>query len=101
MVVTLRIVFCQILSEYIVTSRGKTVATHATIVTLLIRSLTCRGQSYYYITRTDVSVVNHVAALHTASNGRVDDDGAYKVAHISCLTSSGIDTYTHVTHLGK
>ena len=89
----------QVLGEDIVASAGQAIATHTTIVLLLVSSLTGRGQTHDDITRTDVGIVDDIAALHAASHGRVNDDGAYKVAHVCGLTTSRIDADAHLTHL--
>ena len=98
-VVALRIVLCEILGEYIVAGRSKSVATHTAVVLLLVCSLTCRRKTYDYIAWTDVGIVDNIAALHAAGYGRVNDDGTNQVAYISSLTAGRIDADTHFAHL--
>ena len=50
---------------------------------------------------TDIGIVDDIAALHAAGDGRVHDDGAYQVAHIGCLTTCGIDADSHLTQLSQ
>ncbi|CUQ60131.1 Uncharacterised protein [Segatella copri] len=99
MVVALRIVLCEILGEYIVAGRSKSVAAHTAVVLLLVSSLTCRRKTYDDIAWTDVGVVDDIAALHAAGNGRVNDDSTNQVAYVSSLTAGRIDADTHLTHL--
>ena len=80
---------------------GETVAAHSAVVAILVGGLSERSQTHNYVARTDVGVVDHVAALHSACHGRIHDDGSYKVAHISSLSSCGVDAHSHLTHLGE
>ena len=68
---------------------------------MLIGSLTSRRKSDDHVTRTDVGIVNHIATFHAAGNGRVDNDRADEIAHISSLTSCRPDTDSHLTHFGQ
>ena len=98
-VVALRIFFGKILAEHIMACRCESVAAHAAVVFCLVGCLTAARQAHNHVAGTYVCIVNHVAALHAAGHGRVDNDGAHEVAHVGCLASCGVDSDTHVAHL--
>ena len=89
---------CEILSENIVAGRGESVAAHTAVVLLLVCSLTSRGKTYDNVARTDVGIVDDIAALHAASYGRIHDDGAYEVAYVSSFATSRVDADAHFSH---
>ena len=64
---------------------------------LLIRGLSGARKSHDHITRTDVGIVDDIASFHTTSNGGIDDNSPYEVAHIGCFTSRGKNADTHLT----
>ena len=101
MVECLRIFFCQILVEHVVASRCKSVAAHSTVVSVLVSGLSTRRESHDYVARSNVSIVYHVATFHSASHGRVNDDGSHEVSHVSRLSTSGINADAHVPHLSE
>ena len=99
MVKALRILFSQILAEHIVARRSQPIAAHTSVVALLVGSLSRRRKTHNDVARTDVGIVDNVSTLHTTGHGTVNDDGAYKVAHVSCLATSGPDADTHLAKL--
>ena len=101
MVVAFRIFLSKILCEYVVTGTCQSIRTHTAVVLLLVCCLSERSQSYDNVTRTYVGIVDNVLALHTASYGRVDNDGAYEVANVGCLAACSIYAYSHFAQFGK
>lgn len=101
MVKALGIFLSKILGEDIMTCGGQTIAAHTAIITLLIGCLSSAGESYDDIPRTNIGIVDNITAFHTAGDGRVDDDGADKVAHVCRLTTSRINANPHLTQFGK
>ena len=95
-VITLGIVLGQILRKHIMAGRSQTVGAHTTVIAFLISGLPCAGESHNHISRADIRIVDHIAALHAASDRRVDDDGAYQVTHIGGLSTCRIDADTHL-----
>ena len=75
----------------------KPIAAHTSVVALLIGGLPRGTQSHDNVARLDVSVVNHIGTTHAACDGRVDNDGAYQVAHIGRLATSKRDADAHST----
>ena len=101
LVITFGIFLCQIFGEYIMTGAGQSVAAHTTVIFLFISSLSVRSQAYNYIARTDIGIINHIAALHAASYGAVHDDGTHQIAYIGSFTACSIYAYTHFAELGE
>ena len=99
MVITLGIFLCQVFCKHIMTGGGESVATHTTVVLLLVGSLSEGSQSYDAVARTDIGIIDYITAFHTTGDGGVNDDRAYQITHISCLTPRGIDADAHITHL--
>ena len=99
LVIALGISLGQIFAEDIVSGAGKSVRTHSAVVLLLVGGLAKACETHDDVARTDVLVVNHIAALHAAGNRRVHDDSTNEIAHVSSLSASGIDADTHVAHL--
>ena len=80
---------------------GQSVTAHTAIVFFLISSLSVRCQTYNHIARTDIGIVYNNCALHAAGHCRVYDNGTYKVAHIGCFATGGINAYSHFAEFGK
>ena len=53
------------------------------------------------VARTNLRVVDDVAALHAAGHGAVYDDGAHQVAHVGRLAARGIDAHAHPAQFGQ
>ena len=98
---TFGVFFGQIFRKNIVTGRSQTVRAHSAVVTLFVSRLTCRTQSDNHVSRTDIGVVDDIAAFHTAGDRRIDDNRAHEVAHISRFTASGIDSDAHFAQFGQ
>ena len=69
MIETFWVFLSEILGENIVASRGESVAAHTAVVLFLVCSLTCRGKTYDNVARTDVGIVDDIAAFHSAGYG--------------------------------
>ena len=80
---------------------GKTVASHSAVIFLFVCRLTIRCKTYDDISRTDVCVVDHVAALHSAGHCRVHNDRTHEVSHVSCLATGCIYAHSHLAKLSK
>ena len=81
--------------------RGQAVAAHTTVVALLISGLSVRGQTDNDIATLNVFVVDHIRTFHTTGHGAIHDDRAYQVAHVGCLSTSGVAAYPHLTQLSQ
>jgi len=94
-VVALRVFLCEIFGKDVVAGTCESVGPHTSVVAVFIGGLTCGGKTHDDVSRTNVGIVDDVAAFHAASHGRVHDDGAYQVAHVGSLATCGIDANTH------
>ena len=101
MVVALRELLCKIPGKDIMTCGGQSVAAHAAIVTGLVCRLSGRRKTDDHIARTDVCIVDYILAAHTASDCRIHDNRADKVAHIGCLAPRRIDADSHPAHISQ
>ena len=77
----------------------QTVRSHTAVILLLVCSLAEGSESYDYVTRTDVGIVDNILTLHAAGNCRVNDDGTHQVTDICCLATSGIYAYAHLAEV--
>ncbi len=68
---------------------------------MLVCSLSVRGESDDHVAGCYIGIVYHVGATHTACHGAVNDYGAHQIAHVGCLSTGGIDTYTHFAQFGE
>ena len=100
-VIALRIFLGIVFCEHIMTGRCQAVAAHAAVVLLFVCSLSKTCKSHYYIAWTNVGIVYHVAAFHTASNRRIYYYRACQVTNVSSLSACSIYAYSHFTHFGK
>ena len=83
------------------TGTGQTVAAHTAVVFFFVSSLSATAQTDDHVARTDVRIVDHIAAFHTAGHGRVNDNGAHQVAYVGSFTAGCVDAYTHFSHFGQ
>ena len=60
MVIALGILLCEVFGKHVMACRGESVASHSTIVFILISGLSKRGQSHYHVTGFDVGIVNNI-----------------------------------------
>ena len=92
---------CKVLCKHIVTGTGKTVTSHSSVVLLLVSCLTERCKTHDHVARTDIRVVDNIAALHTASHSRVNDDSTDEVSHIRSLATCRINAYAHLAEFSE
>ena len=100
MVVGLRVFLCEVFAEHVVAGRGKSVAAHAAVVFVLVCGLSEAGEADDDVAGADVGVVDNVTALHAASDGAIDDNGADEVAHVGRLAACAVDADAHLAQLG-
>ena len=101
MVEGFRIFLCNILVEHVVACRCQSVASHSAVVAVLVCGFSTRRESYYYVARTYVGIVYHVATLHAACHCRVNNYSAHEVAHVGSLAACGVDANSHLAHLSQ
>ena len=100
-IVCLRVFLSEIFGEDIMTGGGETIAAHAAIVLLLVGCLTVGRKANDNVASLDIGVVYHILATHTASDGRIDNDGAHEVADIGSLAARGVNSDTHLAKFGE
>ena len=83
------------------TGRREAVGAHSAIITFLVGGLAGGRKTHNHVSRTNVGIINHIAAFHSAGDCRVDNDGSHQVAHVGRLASCWIDTDSHLAHLGQ
>ena len=81
--------------------RRETIGAHTTVVILFISGLTSGTETNDDIARTDVGIVDDIAALHSTGNGAVHYDGAHQIAHVGCLATGWPDADAHLTVFGE
>ena len=100
-IVALRIFLGKILGKHIVSGRSEAVAAHTAIVFALVGGLSRRSEAHNDIAALNVGIIDNIAALHTASDSAVHNDGAHQIAHVGGFAAGAVDVYTKFAKLGK
>ncbi len=79
-------------------SRCQAVAAHTPVVGVFVACPTEGSQAYYHIAGLDTRIVDYIRTFHTATQGRIDDDGTNQIAHIGRFTAGEPYADTKLTH---
>ena len=80
--------------------RGKSIASHSTVVLAFIGGLSRRSQANNHISSLNASVVNHIGSVHTGGNRRIHNNRTHQIPNICGLPTCAVDMNVVLGQIG-